>query len=181
MGWKKLKDHFGINHTVQVVGDKVAIGSAYVHDLVTIDVATGTVRANEAFSNFLELAYPHLLTAAPEEIAALIAEPDEFTAAIPVFTYRDADIIEKVCETPGWPNVTHDGELMYENTFSTDKAQVVAWAKKSSAIAIRGLARNIEKWAREIAEMQAEKARHEAVLAQLMSLYPGENPLTDAL
>jgi len=29
----------------------------------------------------------------------------------------------------GWPNVTHDGDLMYANTYSTDKGKVIEWCE----------------------------------------------------
>ena len=80
MGWKKLKDHFQIEHHVQIVGGQLLIGSSYVSDLATINIETGRVKKNDTFSRFLEENYPQLLDASTAEILGLIKEPDQFTA-----------------------------------------------------------------------------------------------------
>lgn len=98
------------------------------------------------------------MEAGPETLRQLVQSPDSFAAAVTVYTYCGGDIIEKQCETSGWPNVTHDGEMMYENTFSTDKDQVVVWAKE-----------NAEK---ELAERQDHLASREANRAKLEADYP---------
>lgn len=58
------------------------------------------------------------INADPTAAAALLAKPDTFAASIPVYTW-DASyaIVSHQCEELGWPNVTHDGALMYRNTF----------------------------------------------------------------
>jgi hypothetical protein len=137
MGWKSLKERFGITHIVQVVGKNLFIGSGYVHDLVTIDILTGKVTENSTFKRFLSETYPDLLKAPPEEIINLLEKQDTFTQSIAVYTYDGGNIIEKQCETPGWPNVTHDGFVMYDNTFSTNKEEVVLWAKRNTSLAIK--------------------------------------------
>lgn len=133
MGWKTLQDRFEINnHIVQVGRGEIYIGSGYVHDLVRIKMDSGELRENRTFRGFLYDAYPKLAEATADEILEAINEEDSFSDSIPVYTYRDGEILEKYCERPGWPYVTHDGCVMYENTFSTNKAEVVAWAKRSA-------------------------------------------------
>ena len=51
------------------------------------------------------------------ELKRLVNCKDEFENNLPVFTSKRGRVIKKYCETYGWPNVTNDGELMYENTF----------------------------------------------------------------
>jgi hypothetical protein len=137
MGWKSLKERFGITHIVQVNGKNLFIGSGYVHDLVTIDILTGKVTENSTFKRFLLETYPDLLKAPPEEIISLLEKQDTFTHSIAVYTYDGSNIIEKQCENPGWPNVTHDGLVMYDNTFSTNKEEVVSWAKRSAKLGVK--------------------------------------------
>ena len=131
MGWKNLKEAFDIDrHHVTVEDGNIQIGSGFVHDLVIVDTKTGEVRQNKTFSDFLSKAYPALERASQTRLLDLIKTPDTFKASIPVFTFRDGEIIECHCEELGYPNVTHDGQLMYENRFSGDIDQVVAWAKR---------------------------------------------------
>jgi hypothetical protein len=172
MGWKALKEKFGIKHSVQVTSEGVCIGSAYVHNLVTIDPRTGKVQENPTFGDFLRKSYPALLEAAPEEILALVDAPDAFTSSITVYTYEDGDIIEKRCEEPGWPNVTHDGCMMYENTYSTDKDKVVAWAKRSAAMAIKFTQEDIERREKELADCHSQLTAATANRAKLEADYP---------
>jgi hypothetical protein len=154
MGWKRMRDHYRIEHIVQVRYGRVLIGSDYVPELIIID-ADGTpregslgIRGHDEFER-----YWRDLTADPEQLRALLAAPDTFAASIPVYTYEGGTIIEKQCETPGWPNCTHDGQMMYDNTFSTDKAQVVEWAR----------------------ECRAMRAEYEHALALLANEYPPPN------
>jgi len=77
------------------------------------------------------------LKAPPEEIISLLEKQDTFTHSIAVYTYDGSNIIEKQCENPGWPNVTHDGLVMYDNTFSTNKEEVVSWAKRSAKLGVK--------------------------------------------
>ncbi|WP_427121405.1 hypothetical protein [Pseudomonas aeruginosa] len=86
MGWKALKDAYGINHIVCVTSKGICIGSGYVHDLVVVDPVSGSVRENEAFGRFLSQYYPALGAASPAEILSHVQAEDTFEASIPVYT-----------------------------------------------------------------------------------------------
>lgn len=144
MGWKNVKEAFDIKHNVIMEDGRIFIGSGFIHDLVSIDVDTGEIWENETFRNSLRENYPDLLKADPEKVRALILAPDTFKASIPVFTFQDGDIIECRCEEPGYPNVTHDGRMMYENRFSTDIQEVVRWAKNDLEIWSDNLDKHIQ-------------------------------------
>jgi hypothetical protein len=172
MGWKNLKEKFGIEHHVQVTEKGICIGSGYVSDLATIDPLTGRVSENETFRNFLRRTYPAILDAAPDEIVRLIAAPDTFSSSIPVYTYDDGEILEKKCEALGWPNTTHDGCMMYDNTFSADKAVVVGWAKRNAALATENTCRRIADLELEIERLKNTLAGYQADEAKLDAAYP---------
>ena len=172
MGVKSLKERFGISHIVQATKDGACIGSGYVSDLVTIDRVTGKMTENATFSGFLRQHYPALIEASPDEIVRLLSAQDEFAADIPVFTYEGAKIIEKRCEKPGWPNVTHDGDVMYDNTYSTDKQTVVRWAKRNAKAGISIIARSITDTEKRLAEQRDDLAKCENDLAELDASYP---------
>lgn len=154
MGWKSLKDAYGIDHIVCVTPKGICIGSRYVHDLVIIDPVSGRVRENEGFGGFLNKSYPALASASPAEILAHLQAEDTFGAAIPVFTYEGADIIEKSCEALGWPNTTHAGDLMYDNKYSADRDEVIGWAKRYAHLEAKHLDEAIARLQTELADLQ---------------------------
>ena len=138
MGWKKLKEHYRIEHIVQVTKKGICIGSPYIHDIIIIGI-DGEIKKSYTSSNEKLMRYQKEFDADPGMLRRMINEPDEFKRSISVFTYDGGEIIEKFCEELGWPNITHDGCLMYENTFSTDKSIVIEWAKRNAESYIKNL------------------------------------------
>lgn len=171
MGWKKLKEKFNIEHMVQVTEKGVCIGSGYVHNLIVINPKTGAVSCNQTFDS-MRNEYPSLMAASPQEVLAVLAEDDEFEASIPVFTYTGAQIIEKQCEKLGWPNVTHDGCVMYENTFSTDKAKVVRWAKRNVQAGIEIEERELTSLEEDVRQVKKRLSEARAIKKKLMADSP---------
>ncbi len=49
MGWKNVKDLYGIKHTVQMTEKGICIGSAYVHDLIVIGLDGVLKKRDESF------------------------------------------------------------------------------------------------------------------------------------
>lgn len=134
MGWKNVKKHYRIEHTVQVTEAGICIGSPYIHNIIVISRDGTITREYRGASNDDLMRYQKEFNDDPETLKRLIQEPDTFEASVQVFTYVGGEIIEKQCEKLGWPNVTHDGQMMHDNTFSPIKAQVVGWAKENAAI-----------------------------------------------
>lgn len=172
MGWKALKEKFEIKHIVQVRSEGVLIGSPYVSDLVTINPETGVARESDIARDFIRKHYPSMADANPKDIASIIAEPDTFSTSTPIYTYEDGEIVEKQCEVPEWPNVTHDGRLIYENTFSTDKNTVIAWAKQNAESGIKWQKEAIEEKEKELIERRDRLVSRMADLAKLNADYP---------
>lgn len=172
MGWKTLKERFGIKHIVQISEGRICIGSGYVHDLATVDMKTGCAVSNKTFSDFLSKDYPDLAAANPVAILDAINTQDEFLASIAVFTYDGSTIIEKQCEKIGWPNLTHDGCIMYQNTFSTDREQVVRWALQNMRLGVKYGRKSVSRIEQELTEAKARLASEEDGLAQLEREHP---------
>lgn len=177
MGWKNLKNHYRISHIVQITEQGICIGSGYIHDLIVIGL-DGDIkkRYGDRLSSNADLArYQQEMDADPATLRALVQSPDTFSTGIHVYTYDGGAILEKQCETPLYPNVTHDGCLMYENTFSTDKDEVVEWAKRNCDAAIRCVNESIQRLEHELAAARTELTQHQANRSQLEGEYPG-NP-----
>lgn len=175
MGWKALKDKFAIGHLVCVTERGICIGSSYVHDLATINPETGVVEENSTFSGFLDNNYPALRSASAQEILQLVNAPDSFKANIPVYTYEDSQILEKYCEMPGWPNVTHDGCLMYENTFFANKEEAIAKAQASAVSRLKFARQQVNELQTELAKRQAYLSESEIICKDLNAVEPA-NP-----
>lgn len=154
MGWKTIKEHYQIKHHVQVTAEGICIGSGYIHDLIVIGPDGKVAKPYRERDNNDLARYQRDFDADPAKLAELVGAPDTFAASITVYTYDSTthEIAEKQCEVPGWPNVTHDGEMMFENTFSTDRAQVVEWARRDCELALRWARERREDLEKELAE-----------------------------
>lgn len=171
MGWKRVKEHYRIEHIVQVSPNGICIGSPYVPKLIEVGF-DGQIIECYARSDSELMRYQAEIEADPETFRRLMREEDVFSASIPVYTFRGAEIIEKLCEEVGWPNVTHDGSLMYENGYSEDKATVVGWAKKSAARHLDYTNEHIEKSKRDLSRHHAKMSELLAIQAELDAAYP---------
>ena len=157
MGHKLLKEHYQIKHIVCVTDQGICIGSQYIHDLIIVGFDGTIIKSNDGRSNEELKRYMAEMKADPVKLREIVQAVDIFKESIPVYTYNEDNIIEKFCEKPGWPNVTHDGDLMYENEYSTTKSKVVRWAKESAKYRIKLLMQTIE-------EMQAELTNKKVLL-----------------
>ena len=174
MGWKNIKEHFSIGHNVCITSKGICIGSGYVHDLAVIDINTGSAAANSVFKNFLRDKYPALLDATAEEVLQLISNQDTFKVSLPVYTYDGGEIVEKHCEEYGWPNVTHDGEQMYDNTFFTDKKKAIEAAMADAVAGVKAYAGQVEQYKTDLnkARVRLDNEKHNLkVLETAMAAY----------
>lgn len=183
MGWKNVKEHYGITHYVQVTEKGICIGSGYVHDLLCISPTDakrewddrvdrsetklgcnlsiwrpGYLGRGEPFDGIVKA-----MAADPEKLRELIDTPDTFTASIPVYTYDyDGNIVEKQCEELGWPNVTHDGTMMYENRVFATREEAVEKAQREMAAWVENATRNVAQAERDLNEQRSRLAKAEA-------------------
>jgi hypothetical protein len=138
MGWKNVKEHYRISHLVQVVPSKgICIGSPYIHDIIVIGLDGELKRRERSLSNEDLARYQNEMDADLVRLKELVLSQDTFETSITIWTYDGGDIVEKQCEVPEWPNVTHDGQMIYENTHSTDRGRVIEWAKRNAEAYLR--------------------------------------------
>lgn len=173
MGWKNLKEHFRIEHIVHVAPEGIRIGSPYISDILVVSREGRLTKRDEETSNKDLVRYQREISADPATAKRLIETPDHFAKSVTVFTYDGSRIIESACENPGWPNVTHDGVLMYENTHSTDRDTVARWAKENAIAGVKLCSDQIARKEKELAELRKDLAASEADLAKLNAEFPG--------
>lgn len=173
MGWKNVKEHYRIGHHVQVTDNEICIGSPYIHDIIVIGL-DGSVkkRYDDSRGNEDLRRYQSEFDADPEKLRQLIQGQDTFNDLVVVYTYDGGDVIEKHCEKPEYPNVTCDGKMMYENTFSTEKEKVVEWAKRNAVLGIKFVRENIEEAEKRLEFLRSNLEIEESNLKNLEKLYP---------
>lgn len=170
-GWKNIKDHYRIEHIVQILDGAICIGSPYISDLIKVsfDGAVSWGSLGPSHNDDLARYYTELI-ADPAKLRSLIDAPNTFVQSLTVFTYDGAEIIEKQCEKLGWPNVTHDGCLQYENTFSSDRDKVVKWAKENAGYGIKSAVRRVGELEADLAKARRWLAEETAILEKLNKL-----------
>lgn len=174
MGWKNVKEHYRIGHTVQVNNKGIVIGSSYMPEIIVISLAGELTKLYDTGfgSNEDLVRYQTEMLADLPKLKELIDTPDTFQTFIKVYTWSEGVILEKFCENTVWPSVTHDGELMYENTFSTDKEQVVRWAKKDVKGSLEGYTEAMEDYRQKMEKMRDKVRELQGYMEKLDSTYP---------
>lgn len=129
MGWKNIKEHYKIEHIVSFYPSKgICIGSQYIHDIMIISPEGKVLKRGDGRLNDDIARYQKEIDADPAKLVELATTPDKFDKSLPVYTYEDDKVVERFCEEYGWPNITHDGEIMYDNCFFKTKLEA---AKKA--------------------------------------------------
>jgi len=172
MSWKNVKEHYQIKHAVSITEKGICIGSPYIHDIIVIGLDGVIKKRYDSESNSELNRYQKEFDADLPTLKKLVTTPDTFLKSIPIYTADGGKILEKRCEAIGWPNITHDGEMMYENVFFLTAA---AAARKAMADANAGLEwrqDKIKNLKTEIAEIEAYIALLKTNRAQLETDYP---------
>lgn len=169
MGWKNVKTHYAINHIVQVTDEGICIGSNFISEIILISHDGDLVKRYEGANEEL-LQYQQKMDADPEMLRSLVAGEDSFECDITVYGYKNGELIESACESLGWPNLTHDGILMYDNVFSDDFEVVRQWAIQENTSLRKHAVRKISEYKEEIAELDALIAKTNEMLMQLECL-----------
>ena len=176
MGIKKLKEKYRIDHTVCRTEKGICIGSDYIHDIIVINDEGKFLKkyknenyndgwsTNEKLKRYQE---EMLADEATGDLKKLIEEPDVYGELFPVFTIKKGKLVETSCEKYGWPNLTVEGELMYENTFFKTKAKVVKYGIGECKGWIKMLDERKQELEKEVQEKQDKKEYYESCLGEL--------------
>jgi hypothetical protein len=166
MGWKAFKEHYKIEHIVQVAGNVLWVGSPYIQDLMVVNLDGQIVKCYDTGKKDFRR-YDSEISADSNLAKSLIEKPDTFGDLITVYTFNDGEIIEKQCEVLGWPNCTTDGQLMHENTFSTNREEVVGWAVKGLKSRIGSLTEGSDQLTKDLRRINLKIGESMAKLQEL--------------
>lgn len=124
--WRKsFKEHFGIEHIVQVRDWDIWIWSPYISDLIIISQEWKLKKRffSEIWNARLITIQENIIDTPQKELQQLISKKDTFEKSVLVYTRGGGKVIKRYCEEPGRPNVCHDGTMMYENTYTQNLRQ----------------------------------------------------------
>lgn len=152
MGWKAFKDHFKITHIVHIDSDgQLVIGSPMMPKIVIIDFKSGQILKDGIGSSFLKKHYPEILTVDSEKIKELLAQEDNFSSNIKkVFRFKNGVIEEKLTEETNFPNVTHDGTLIYDNELFNNYSEALEKAVVNEKSSLSFLENDIKRLEKEL-------------------------------
>lgn len=148
MGHKAIKQHYDIKHIVAIYNEEkyggacICIGSGYVHDLIAISIKDCKVKFSSILRKGEDSKIGKLAARIEEDakngvLRALIDEPDTFARNLPVFTIDRWAVKAELCEEYGWPNTTHTGRIMYENTYFRTRTEAYAYLLKETNAGVR--------------------------------------------
>jgi len=150
----KLKDEL-----VQKDGKNIIIGNGMVSDFITI-LEDGSVKGNWMVGdgNSRYCAWFDILTKMPqEEIKELITSKDIIDGDIfVVWTATNGKLVKKECLAYGYPNITLDGYLQYDNTFFKEKRHALAFAQSEARYKISA---DFERWISSFKEIYTHTKR----------------------
>lgn len=152
MGFKTIEQHYGIKHIVSVRnegkhGKCICIGSPYIHDIIVIRISDAKVvkrykdgKYNDGWSINENLKRYDMEICADQEtgkLRELIDRKDTFERSLPVYTICKRVVEKDYCEEYGWPNCTHSGELMYNNTYFKTRKEAYSYLLTDTRLALR--------------------------------------------
>lgn len=147
MGHKAIKKHYDTGYIVAIynkedLGPCICIGSGLVHDLIAIGIQDCKVKFSSIVRKGGNSEIGKLAARVEEDakngvLRALIDETDTFAQNLPVFTIDRWAVKAELCEEYGWPNTTHSGAIMYENTYFRTRAAAYAYLLRETKAGVR--------------------------------------------
>jgi hypothetical protein len=122
---KTLKRILNTNYIIQkeTITGNLAIGSSYVHDIITVDAKTLEIKCKDVWSKNIELEIEYICCKLKELVKLgimrdIMDNNDDIENPITVYYYDHSTNSVKgtKAETFGYPNTDIDGYLQYDNT-----------------------------------------------------------------
>lgn len=167
---RKLTKILDTTYTVADHGKYIGVGSPLCHNLFSVDKETLEIKyaldtfkvgraalADRDFDHGLRVWDRLHELVASGEIQDILNGSDDIENPLPVFTFRDGEIVETVTDAYGWPNTTADGRLMHDNDYFPTRNKALAWGIKECSA-------EIDWRSKRVAEIQSESAKNIANL-----------------
>jgi hypothetical protein len=122
---RKLLDN--TEYIICLSKNNICIGSRFIPELITININTLKIESTYSFKDErLEIIWNKLNDIINSgDILNIINGNDSIENMFPVYSVKNGKLIEQYTDIFGWPNSTHDGELMYENSHFLAKEEAL--------------------------------------------------------
>jgi hypothetical protein len=178
-------------YTVADFDDCIGVGSSLCHDLIKLN--KGTMAISYALDTFRDGRKclmgrddGHLLFIWDKlqelvdsgEIQEIINGNDEIENPIPVFYgNHDHEIIEAYTDKLGWPNTTHDGKLMYDNTHFASRVVAIQRELKDAQIGSKNISETIEELKEKLDRLMSRKQVHDSAVGRFEKILEDKYPM----
>jgi hypothetical protein len=172
---KKILNDTGYN--VHQTSDCICIGSPLCSNLISVNKET--LRVQYALDTFhkgresigideLRFIWDTLHGLIENgEIRGIIDGLDTLENPLPVYTFDDGKIISTTTDAYGWPNVTVDGELMYDNTWHKTEGEAIAYGIRDSEAYVSILTEQVERKEQELQQVKDKLFEYQGYLNDL--------------
>ena len=162
---KSLLNNTG--YLVHYSGNKVCIGSGYISELITVDGTTLNLRCSLIPNNRSALRHDELefIWDKLEELIKngkmrdIINGNDPTDDMIPVYSVDEGELIEEYTDKIEWPNITHTGKLIYQNTHFTNKKDALKNGIKNHNLHIEYINECINNTKKDLERLELNKVR----------------------
>jgi len=163
----------------------IAIGSALVHDLISVNKKTLKLKyALDTFNegrdylvrysnlgNELLFIWDKLQEIINDgSILDIIQGRDNIENPLPVYTVVDGSLIESFTDKYGWPNTDDNGIIMYDNTHFPTKEQAIEYGLKEYKAKKRFEIEKIQRIESEILNSKKEISIYDSYISSLNSI-----------
>jgi hypothetical protein len=122
------------NYIIHQDGRRICVGGPYCDDLISVDMETLEMKTAVHIDrgraglrgDELKMIWDKLTELIDNGgIKDIIEGGDEIENPLTVYAAQDGELKERVTDEYGWPNVTDDGFLMYENQYFRSKEEAI--------------------------------------------------------
>jgi hypothetical protein len=161
--------------------DYIAVGSPLCHNLISVDKKTLKIKYaidtwNEGRSSLpnhdeLRFIWDKLQEIIDNgQIKDIIEGQDEIENPLPVFTVRDGKLVKSFTDCYGWPNITIDGDLMYDNTWFKTELQAINYGIGEYQYGIKSLQNSIDEKRKELKWFEERRSIYSLFVFELEEL-----------
>lgn len=160
--------------------DYIAVGSPLCHNLISVDKKTLKIKYaldtfNEGRKSIkhaeLEFIWDRLQELIDSgEIKNIIEGRDEIENPLPVFTVRDGRLVKSFTDQYGWPNITDDGYIMYENTHFKTELEAINYGISEYEAGAEMVQRTIDERRKELKQFEERRSIYTLFVFELQEL-----------
>jgi len=105
-----------------------------------------------------------------KEILEIINGDDEIENPLPVFSYEEGEIKESFTDKYGYPNITHSGYIMYNNTHFKTRMEAIEYGISDEEAYVRLRERDLIDYRKKITKLESGMAESKSNLDTLKKM-----------